>query len=516
MKNPINCIRSFLQDKPATNRLLLYFLITLIFFGAFCKLDFATDTYADILADYSEIAGNFLRCGRIFTAGLYTIFHFTHLDIRLVSFASFALAILSLTFALYILEKLLRENFIKNNFWSFILPILIIINPFIIELFLFVEKGLMCLSILCCVISAYYFNSYLNSRSRKDLLKILIINLVATILYQGTIGIFIILSVMTIMMRAKTLSYFVKYTIIAGILYLIAPLFNFLLIKLFFASGRTSGGIDPIATGKAIFENIHYIFNLFHIISPLFFWGCLLLASLCYTYYFLKKHYTAKTLDENNTNKPYFVSLISPMLLLFLKLGLLFVIILLSAIAPQIAVQSDNVWLVPRSTYPFASALGVSIVLIIHATQLLSIKPHNLLLPFSILCLLAAQFYSFNRIILNHYTISEIDRLRAQKIGRIITDYEVTHNLTIINISPAPDQYLTYAYPGISTLRDSNISSFNTAWSDVASINYWNDRNFTRLEPSEEWKTYCGEHEWMDFNFEQLKFSGDTLYLCLY
>ena len=174
-------LKNFLHNQKSVQRLLLYFLIVLIFFGAFSKPDFATDTYAYALGDFSEITNNFLRCGRIFTAGIYTILRLLSINISLINFACFIVATISLTFALYFLEKLLRKNFISNQLWSFLLPIILLINPFIIEYFLFIEKGIMCFCILLCVLSAQCYANYLDHRKRTDLFKVLLLNVFATL-----------------------------------------------------------------------------------------------------------------------------------------------------------------------------------------------------------------------------------------------------------------------------------------------------------------------------------------------
>lgn len=492
-----NAIRKFLPNKESQHRLLIYFVIVLIFLGSFCRPDYATDTYAYARGDFADITGNFLRCGRIFTAGIYTALRLLSADIRLVNILCFVIAIISLTLALYVLEKLLHKNFIKNKFWAFILPLVILLNPLIIEFFLFIEKGIMCFSILCCVLSAYYYNDYLNSHCRSSLFKVIALNLLATFLYQGVVGVFIILATMITVLKSRSWKVFFQNTILSVALYIVGPIVNLIMIKLFFSSGRAGGSLNLIASTKVILENLYKLFNIFDVIPPILFWGFLCIIVLCWTYH----------LYQTSTFKP----------LPYLQIVYLSIVILLASIAPQVALQPEGVWLAPRSTYPFATLVGVYMVVIGSTSpQFFNLNPRKSILAFLILCLAVVQFYSFNRIMIDHYAIAAIDRLRAQSLGRLIWEFEAENNTQITKIAVARDGNMTYGYPGIRTLLDSNISAFNTDWSDVTNISYWNNRDFERIAPPAEWEQYCASQDWLEYSDDQVKLSDDTLYLCVF
>lgn len=488
---------NFIHDKSAQQRLLLYFLIVLIFFGAFLKPDFATDTYAYAAGDFSEITYNFLRCGRIFTAGIYALLRCMHIPISVVNVACFIVAIASLTFALYILEKLLRQNFIKNRFWSFIIPILLLVNPFIIEYFLFIEKGIMCFCILLCVISASYYNKYLDQRHRPDLVKVLLLNIFATFWYQGVIGLFIILATVATVLKAKQWLPFVKDTLLSVGLYVIGPLLNVLVIKLFFADGRTSGGLHIIEAAKMTIGSLDRMFNIFGIFPSYIFWGYLAIIFIGWIIYSAMRHKLA--------------------FLPIIKTLYLAIVILLASVVPQLALDPASVWIAPRAVYPFATIIGVTLILIFYTSpRFLVTKPWQYVAVVATFCLIFAEYMGFNTIILDHYSIAEIDRLRAERIGQIINGYEQANNIEVKYIAPSYDADKTYSYTGIKTLPDSNISAFSTDWSDVTSISFWNQRSFIRQSPDSAWQEYCSSHSWSDFDTAQIKFTGDVMQICLY
>lgn len=489
--------QKFLGDKTAQRVLLLYFLIVLIFFGTFAKPDFAADTYAYAMGDFTEITNNFLRCGRIFTAGIYTLLRLAHVNINVVNFGCFIVAITSLTGALYMLRKLLQKGFIKNQLWSFLLPLIILINPFLIEYFLFIEKGIMCFCILLCVVSAYYYNNYLSYRRRNDLWKVLCLNIFATFWYQGVIGLFIILATMLTLMKAKTWRTFLKDTILSVGLYVIGPLLNVIMIKVFFADGRTGGGLDLLGAAKTVFSSVGRMFELFGIIPSCVFWGVLIITLTLWVVYLVRNHRFSW--------------------LQLAKIGYLGLVVFLAAVAPQLALNPASVWIAPRAVYPFATIIGVILALMMYFTpSWLNMRCSKISILTMAMVYLAVELIGFKVIILDHYSLAEIDRLRAQYIGQMITDYETDHHVEVKYITTSRDQKLTYSYPGIKTVADSNVSAFSTDWSDVTSISFWNGRDFVRRDAAPAWRDYCAHHDWHNFNLDQFKFSGETLQICLY
>lgn len=487
-----------LHDQSAKRRLLLYFLIVLIFFGSFSKPDFATDTYAYAVGDFAGIVDNFLRCGRIFTAGLYTILRLLGVNILFVNFGCFLLAVISLTFALYILEKLLRQNFVKSNLWSFLLPLIILINPFIIDFFLFIEKGIMCFTIFLCVLSVYYYNKFLDSRRRQDLFKVLFLNIFATFWYQGIIGLFIVLATMVTILKSKQWRSFIRDTALSVGLYLVGPVVNIIVIKLISSNGRASGGFDIFAAAKVVMDSLNEMFSAFGIIPVCIFWGYLCLILICWLYFLIRRH---------NKSIPFY----------FAAILYLAAVVLLASIVPQLALQPDAVWLAPRAVYPFATLTGVILVLIVSFTpEFFKNQALQIITIVATACFGAVELFNFNTIILDHYSLAEIDRLRAENIGQIINQYEQETGIEIKNIAPSPDEHTIDSYPGIKLVRDSNVTAFSKDWSDIANINFWNGRNFHRIKPSAEWQEYCASHNWQNLDENQFKFNGDTLQICLY
>ena len=83
-----------LKDK----NLCISLLITLVFFGIFIKMDYATDTYSVLGSSPKEIFDHFMLSGRFVTAFLWGGVNVLNFGDYLIYFCSFVLAIISITF----------------------------------------------------------------------------------------------------------------------------------------------------------------------------------------------------------------------------------------------------------------------------------------------------------------------------------------------------------------------------------------------------------------------------------
>ena len=155
-------------------------------------MNYSVDTYLLLASPKMGYIREFISSGRIITALFFLIMGVLHLPHYLMYLMSFILAITITTLTIYELNSVL-EKYIKNKLLALLLPILIIINPFVIELWLFIEMGIMMLSIFACVKAYKHFDSYLLTKDKKEIKNIFIYMLLAVFSYQGTLAIFIAL-----------------------------------------------------------------------------------------------------------------------------------------------------------------------------------------------------------------------------------------------------------------------------------------------------------------------------------
>lgn len=488
--------------------ILTYSAISLIFFGTFIKLDFATDTYAFMYNSVDDFLGTFLGNGRIIAGIFGTLFKLIPgISIQVVCLFSFLVGIISLILSLCVLDGLVNK-IIRNNVLCKLTTTLIIINPFIIELFLFIEKGAMLLGVLFCVLAVKNFVRYLeekdnNKKSIKFLIYSIAMMIMGSISYQGVLGIYILIATVFTIYYSKNFKQFIVNTILSVVPYIGGVITNFLWIKLMSVDGRTSGSLDIVGSIKAITANWDWMLHMFDIVpfKPI----VVALGLIVVT--------TVVVMIRKRKDPMKFVLLMGSILYVLL-------IAILAAVVPQIA-MGTKVWLVPRSTYTYGAIIGIIplICLLYIGDELLAIKwkLSRYLISTTLLLIVIVLFYRHNQIIIDHYSVIAQDRTRAKVIGRMIDDYENESGNRVTKAAMIGDSVPNEAYPGILNIMDINDTSFSTFWSGVNSIKYWNGRNDLQLvQAPEKLKKYCRNNNWDYFDGSQVVFNRDFVGICSY
>lgn len=489
--------------------ILIYSAISLIFFGTFIKLDFATDTYGFMYNSVDDFLSTFLGNGRIIAGVFGTLFKLIPgISIQVVCLFSFLVGIISLILSLCVLDDLVNR-IVKNNILRKLVTTLIIINPFIIELFLFIEKGAMLLGILFCVLAVKFFVRCLEERGKnnKKSIKYLIISIAMMIMgsisYQGVLGIYILVATVFTIYYSKSFKQFVVSTILSVVPYIGGVLVNFLWVKLMTVDSRTSGSLDIVGSIKAIIANWDWMLHMFDIVP--FKLVVVALGLVVIT--------TIIVMIRRKTHPVKFVLLMGSILYVLL-------VAILAAVAPQIA-MGTKVWLVPRSTYVYGAIIGIipliCLLYVSNESLVVKWKLPRYLISATLLLMTVVIFYRHNQIILDHYSVIAQDRTRAKTIGQMIDDYESESGNKVTRAAIIGDAVPNEAYPGILNIMDINDTSFSAFWSGVDSIKYWNGRNdLHRVQAPEELKRYCRSNDWNYFDDKQVVFNGDFVGVCSY
>ena len=135
-----------LKDK----NLYLFLAVTLIFFGIFIIKDYTIDSYIFFQETWKEPFLHFLDLGRIVTAMFWLIVSWTNYDIFYI--VSIIIAFITTTLSMYELNKILEKDISNKNITK-IISIIAIINFCTLELYMFVEKGIMMLSVLMIILA---------------------------------------------------------------------------------------------------------------------------------------------------------------------------------------------------------------------------------------------------------------------------------------------------------------------------------------------------------------------------
>ena len=320
---------------------IFYFIITIIFFGMLIKLEFATDTYAVFNFNKEEVFMQYAMSGRFITGIIFKFFKLINVPEIIMYELSFAFAVFCATLSQYILYKRI-EKVVKSKLLKILIPTLIIINPFSIELFLFIEKGIMWFGILMCILATNQTIRFFKTKLKKNIIFALIFMFLANCSYQGVVGIFLSISLVFIFKYSKNIKQFVVNNFIVGIIYAIPALLDLVLVKILYKASRINGQVVLLDSMKLIIQNTQNMYLKMYDLLPKNVFILLILFTFVV--------FCCKILKDNKR----FSNVLS---FFYIIIGITFV-----AIAPQIVQPTHLIWFSPRSTYSFASMYGILIL----------------------------------------------------------------------------------------------------------------------------------------------------------
>ena len=484
-------MKKILQDK----KLYLFFIITIAFFGIFVHQEFATDTYAVLEEPGRNILGNFLQSGRLVTSLFFICVKIFKVSFSTTYIVSFAIAIFAITFSIYKIYYSIKEEIVKNELIAILVSILIIINPFSIELFLFIEKGVMTLAILFCVFAVDEFVKLLKNKNNKKCIILSIIFMVLSIsCYQGVAAIFLALATLFVIKYSNNFKDFIIKTVKSLIVYGIPAVLNVFIVKFIFIGERVNGRIILSESILRIKNGIIAMIKAYGILPKYFF-------AIMFIVVFI-----IAIIECIRNSKQKVLSII--------KLIYLDSVISISTIAPFIMQSSDSIWFQPRSTYAFASILAIQIMYIL--IYIGDDKISQYLITLISIVIIILTFYGFTKIEIDHYTLNYEDKIICQNIGRAIEEYQNSTGIKVHKISIYKDKNPRRTYKSLFISGDINESSFATDWSDVNAICYFNNIKLEKVENNDNLKEYFKEKDWDNFNDEQIIFKNNTIHLCVY
>lgn len=485
-------IKNILKDK----NLWIFSAITLIFFGTFIKMEFATDTYATFSFSKREFMNQFVSSGRFLLVFVGLALKVLNIKPSLVYLGSFLLAIICMVISLYKLNSMIKED-VKNKALQIIIPTLVILNAFSLELFLFVEKGIMIFSVMMNVFAAGQFKKWLENKNKKHLIIALAYMLLANCSYQGVVGLFVVLSTIYIIKYSKNIKEFFINNIVLVFEYAVPATLDYVLIKVFSVSSRVSGNINIVESIKKIAKDSEYmIFKTYDYLPRYFFVAMIAIILLLIIYKIATSKKNNKTLD-------------------ILKVAYIILAVILVSVAPQIMQNTESIWITPRSTYSYATLFGI---LVLFLCMNFEIKNNTQLAIISLsIILLIVQFYKFSTITIDRYKVNAIDYEITKKVSMAIDEYEKTTSNKIEKLAIYEDKAMSYSYDKLFVTKDTNVKAYAVDWAIKYAIKYFTGRNLELVEKkneqiAEEFK----KQDWTTFENEQMIFEGDTLHFCRY
>lgn len=474
-------------------------IISMCFFGVFAIPEYATDTYSIIASDWTYAFYHFMSLGRYITAIFWAILMgILNLSFNSSYFISYIIGILCFSISLYKMYKIIRFD-MKNKILAVITAILIIINIFSLELFMYFEKSILALSILLNVLAIEKLIKFFEG-NKKSLIYVFIYMLLANSAYQGTVALFVSLGVIYILKYSKNIKEFIKNNIIVALLYAIPALINLISIKIFFATERLGSKAGIVNSIIDIIQNLPNILISTHGIIPkylFFIFICLIL--LVYIIRCIREKLDVKII-----------------LLNILKYAYVGLAIIFATVAPQ-ALQNE-VYMVPRDTYAAASMAGIFILCMSVFNKNENTKIYdNILIGISVIFIFI-QYINFQNITIDHYRMNYMDSQIATQIAEEITNYEKETGLKIEKIVCYQDKDPAWQYGGLRVIGDANTRAFYPEWSRVNIIKMKLNRYDIESSQNEnqEYVDKFKQESWSYYSNEQLIFDGNVLHLCCF
>lgn len=483
-----------LKDSIDLKKIIIFFAITIIFFGMLINMEYATDTYSVFTIGARKNIIHFLGTGRFVTAIIIVIVRLLNLKESCIYFLSFVMACICLIASLYELEKIIYKD-VKKNVISIILSTLIILNAFIIELFMFIEKGILIASILFIILAIKHLIKYFENKDKKEILKTLVWMLLANGSYQGTVALFIAIATVYVLKYSKNIKAFVLNNVVLGICYAIPAIIDLIIGKIF-AGERISGKIILSESIQKVMQGTKSMMYSYNMLPKYIFLVFLGLAIGFVVFEIIKNKSSVNT------------KVIQILSVIYIILGTL-----VATILPQLMQNTESIWMVARSTYAFSSLIGI---VLLYTFINFNVKKAEYVIVLMSICYLCVQYKSFTEIEISRYKLNYIDKEETLNILNYIEEYENETGNKIENIVVYQDKYVTYTYKDLFVTGDLNVRAYSSDWATKGILEYYSGRKFENVEKKKELEERFEKEDWKSFSKEQLVFENNTLHICCY
>lgn len=482
-------LKETLKDK----KLWIFFIIVIAFFGIFIKMEYATDTYCVFTASTKSMAEHFLKSGRFVTALAEIVLAFLNIGNEMTYILSFLLAIICTVISVYKLYKIFEDE-VPSKILLGIAVVMIIINTFSIELYLFLEKGILMLSVLLCVLAFENMVKFFKG-SKKAIIFVLMYMLLANFSYQGTVALFVALSCLYIVKYSKNAKTFIANNIITAFCYGIPAIINYIIVRFVFVNGRVNAQYNIALSIRKIIDNTQEMLITTYKLMPQYMFlaiFCILVAIGFICAIKEKKKVLGKLAGGT-----YLV-----------------VATFITTIFPQIMQSTDSIGFAPRSTYAFASILGLIVLyILIHKKPSVMIQR---ILMVVLIFYLGVQYINFENISIDRYSLNYTDYYQFLQIQEIIDAYETETGKKITKVANYQDNS-EGGYPQLFISHDINVKAMWPDWSRIDFLEYYFDRDFQEVEKSQEvYEQYFKEKNWRFFSKEQVVLIDETMHLFIY
>lgn len=497
MKEKIyNAVNNILFDK----KLYIYIIIVIAYFGIFCHMQFAPDTYAVLSSDAKGITTHLCSCGR-FVTGVFIYIFKAKIPIAndRLYYISYGIAMTFMVLSMYKLDRIINKE-VKNRLGVIVaITSVTIINVFSLEMFLYIEKGIMALGIFMCILALEQLIRLFKGK-KSGLFLGLVFMFVSNCCYQGNVGMFIAIAIVFTMKYSSSVKKFFINNVFMGIMYVIPALANYLLIKFLFVNSRVKGEVIIAESIKKVIEGTQKMLFTNYGLLPKGLFVTVIGIIIAFSIY--------KTIVSKASFK-------RKSFIIFTNVYLIVGTILVT-IVPQFLQDTSSIWFVARSSYPMGCLVG-TLLLNIYLYCNDSIRIPGKLITISIVsCLMLIQFVNFNRFSLDNYIGNYVDMETSLIIKEMVDEYEKNTGKKVCKVAIYADSATQFAYPKVKVSGDINIKAYSTGWSTISILRHYIGKYLVDVESDKEIEQYFAEKNWTSFSEEQIIIKDNTLHICLY
>lgn len=457
------------------------FVITLIVYANYINMHYATDTYNIINKGYDGYAlSNSFKDGRLIMGIIDTIAYLTQMPINVFVITLTVLSIAISCFAIIVLKNMILELKKSDNKYKEIIAVIIsyitIFNFMYVENLYFVESFVMSLSILMFILAI----KEIIKKDKLYYLKSLILCIIGTVSYQGTIGIFIVFGLLfTLISNKKNKKQIIKdMSMILSIL-LISFAINLIQIKLTIKILETQQERLNFVSNiwnytKYILSNLRYI-----LIDTIVLNSCGLFPKTLMLYYTIGiivtlMIYEIKYKDEN------------------VVVGVLEIIALTILITIAMCVITPGTYDTGRINVPIGTLIGILFIYmfcnsnIFEKNKIFSTILLGLLLTYT--CITIVNAIS---LLQQHKIVNNLEKQQCEGLEKYIEEYEKENNTVITQTrylkisSKESNKGYFECIPNHSVLTYNGVEC---NWSSIGAINLYTNRKLEneKLEVNED------------------------------
>lgn len=449
---------------------IVIFIITIVIYQGFISRHYATDTYNVVNKGYGLYAiNNSFIDGRIFMGTLDIVAHFMNIDIDILVPVVTLIALIISCIAVIILKNMMTSMKKTDNIFLEIIATIIayitIFNFMYVENMYFIESIVMSISILMYTLAV----KEIVQKGKWYYIKAMLLAIIATFAYQGTIGLFLIYGFVFSVIKNKsnkkdiikdlvTIISIMLIAFIANIvqIHITTMLFNTKQARLEGISNILKNTIDILKhfPMKVLYEVILNCCGLFPEAMLIIFIIFITIMSLIYE---------IKNKNEN------------------MVMGIIEILILTLLVSIAMCIISLGTYNTGRIHNEIGALIGV-IFIYIYCNSDIFFKSGNIkaILIVTLLIYTIITMCNTSNLIIQHKIVNNTEKEICENIEKYIESYEEENNTTVTEakyfkvVSKDTDQFFKNV-PNQSVLTYNGIAC---SWSSIGTINFYTKRNF--------------------------------------